>query len=201
MTEQWEHGVVLGIDGDGTDGLVVLKVGGSVLSLPSWPRLLDELVAGMGDRGMTIVVGGGAVVDGLREIDAAAPQAADVMHELAIDAMHLVAGLVSRSTGLPMRTEPAGAAEACVLDVPVWLLETARSTDLPAGWEVTSDSIAARVASEYAADLILAKSVPPPATWCGESLHTLARSGWVDRYFPEAAADLGRICWAAPKRR
>lgn len=200
MTATWEHGVVRGDGRMRPRDLAVLKVGGSLLSLPAWPRLLEALVGGMGDRGMALVVGGGAVVDGLRVIDTAAPQPPEVMHELAIDAMHLMADLVSRATGLPLRTEP-GEAEACVLDVPVWLLEASRAADLPAGWDVTSDSIAARVASEYEADLVLAKRVPPPATWCGESLHTLARSGWVDRFFPSAAANLDHIEWAAPKGR
>lgn len=198
MTETWEHGVVRSGGQERPRDLIVLKVGGSLLSLPAWPRLIESLVAGMGDRSVAIVVGGGAVVEGLRVIDAAAPQSPEVMHELAIDAMHLMADLVSRATGLPLRAEP-GAGEACVLDVPVWLLGKPRAADLPAGWEVTSDSIAARVASEYDADLVLAKSVPPPANWCGASLQTLARSGWVDRFFPSAAAGVTHIGWAAPR--
>jgi dihydroneopterin aldolase len=179
-------------------GLAVLKVGGSLLSWPEWPGLLDGLVAGMGDRGLAIVVGGGAVVEGLRAIDAAAPQPPQVMHELAIDAMHMMADLVSRVTGLPIRSVPQGEADACVIDVPVWLLDGMRSADLPAGWEVTSDSIAARVASEYGADLLLAKSVPPPEALLGKGLDTLAQSGWVDCFFPTAAKHLDHIAWAAP---
>lgn len=198
MRQAWEHGVVHGEDGPRTRGLVVLKIGGSILSLPRWPELLDALVAEMGDRGLAIVVGGGAMVEGLRGIDAAAPQPAQVMHELAIDAMHLLASLVSRVIGLPMRSEPQGEADACVIDVPLWLLDGPRSADLPAGWEVTSDSIAARIAGEYGADLVLAKSVPPPEALLGKGLDSLAQSGWVDRYFPTAAADLAHIGWAAP---
>lgn len=178
--------------------MTILKIGGSLLSRPAWPRLLDALVAGVGDRPLTIVVGGGPVVDGLRTIDAAAQQPPEVMHDLAVDAMHLTAELVARSTGLPIRTAPLEGAEPCILDVPVWLLAGLRSADLPTNWDVTGDSIAARVAREYDAELLLAKSAPPPASWCGESLFSLARDGWVDRYFPTAASTLACIRWTAP---
>lgn len=198
MTVQWQSGSIRGGEPQPPHGLTVLKIGGSLLSRPAWPQLLDALVAGVGDRPLAIVVGGGPVVEGLRSIDAAAPQPAEVMHDLAIDAMHLNAALISHTTGLPIRTAPLDNAEACVLDVPVWLLTGTRSADLPASWDVTGDSIAARVAQEYDAALLLAKSAPPPGSWCGESLFSLARAGWVDRYFPTAAADLARIRWTAP---
>lgn len=198
MTVRWQSGDVRCAAQTEPQRMTVLKIGGSLLSRPAWPHLVDELVAGIGDRSLAIVVGGGPVVEGLRTIDAAAQQPSEVMHDLAVDAMHLTAELVSRSTGLPIRTAPDDGAEACVLDVPVWLLAGMRSADLPATWDVTSDSIAARVAEEYAAELLLAKSTPPPASWCGESLFSLARDGWVDRYFPTAAAKLACIRWTAP---
>jgi hypothetical protein len=63
---------------------------------------------------------------------------------------------------------------------------------------VTSDSIAARVAAEAAAGLLLVKSVPPPPYPGGPHLlAALAAAGWVDGHFPEAAAGLGEIGWAA----
>jgi hypothetical protein len=81
-----------------------------------------------------------------------------------------------------------------VLDAPSWLAVGTRLADLPVGWHVTSDSIAAAVAAACNAALWLAKSEPPPAG----DLECLARAGWVDDYFPLAAAPLGRIEWAAP---
>jgi aspartokinase-like uncharacterized kinase len=65
------------------------------------------------------------------------------------------------------------------------------------GWHVTSDSIAAAVATACGAALLLAKSVPPPES--RGSLASLAQAGWVDDYFPSVAADLERIEWAVPK--
>ena len=70
---------------------------------------------------------------------------------------------------------------------------------LPIGWHVTSDSIAAFAAATLRADLLLAKSVPPPRLPAGEPpLELLARAGWVDAFFPEAAAAVERIGWACP---
>jgi len=176
---------------------LVVKVGGSLLSRPGWPHRLTSLVAAHDGRVCRIVVGGGGVVDGLRSIDRAAPQPPELMHALAIDGMRLTARLVSAAVGLPLVAgvwEPAGRA---VLDVPAWL-DGGAASRLPVGWHVTSDSIAARVAVENAAGLLLVKSVPPPP--CpGEPnlLAALAEAGWVDPHFPEAAAELGEIGWAA----
>ena len=198
MTKNWIRGCLRqSKGGDGTEALV-LKVGGSLLSWHDWPRLLDRLVAGVGDVPLAIVVGGGAVVDGLRQIDAAAPQPAKLMHDLALDCMHTLAQLVAKSTGLPLSANPALTGTACVLDAPTWVLTHPAAADLPASWDVTSDSIAALLARENNATLLLAKSAAPPATWCGASLESLTTTGWVDRFFPTAADGLKEIYWTAP---
>lgn len=198
MTRKWVRGLLRqAAPGEAPDTLV-LKVGGSLLSWPDWPWLLDRLIASMGDMPLALVVGGGAVVDGLRQIDSAAPQPASLMHNLALDCMHTLAQLVSQSTGLPLSANPAGGSAACVLDVPTWVLTHPRGAALPASWEVTSDSIAACVADTYGSTLMLAKSAPPPATWCGTGLESLTAAGWVDPFFPTAADQLREITWAAP---
>ena len=68
---------------------------------------------------------------------------------------------------------------------------------LPAGWQVTSDSIAARLAEVLAADeLVLLKSIDPPsATW-----QQAAREGLVDAYFPEAVQPLATVRWINLRR-
>ena len=141
-----------------------------------------------------MVVGGGPVVDGLRAIDAAARQPAAVMHELAIDAMSLTGRTVAEATGLPVVAGDA-AAEG-VLDASAWLRAAGSAAALPAGWQVTSDSIAAAVARRAGRRLVLVKSTPPPVG--GGDLAALAAAGWVDPYFPAAAAKLVAIDWAAP---
>jgi hypothetical protein len=180
----------------------VIKLGGSLLRLPDWPRRARSLLDAVGG-GPTIVVGGGAVVDGLRAIDAAAADrsaALDaVVHRLAIEAMGITARLVAHALGLPLvETVPAVAGrQAVVLDVPAWLSHDDRLAALPAGWHVTSDSIAAVVAAACGRGLLLAKSVPPPP--CPDPvLASLSAAGWVDGFFPTAARHLRVIGWAAP---
>lgn len=198
----WRHGRVRGhVPSPAKAGQrLVLKIGGSLLSRSDWPRLVAALVAAAPQPALTLVVGGGAVVDGLRRIDAAAPQPADVMHALAIEAMRVTARLVAAAVDLPLSATPSSVCQACVLDVPVWMAGEPRGRDLPAGWHVTSDAIAASVAVAISADLLLAKSTaPPPCSAGAGDLEAVAAAGWVDDYFPAIAAGLDRIEWAAPR--
>ena len=179
-------------------GPLVLKVGGSLLSRPDWPVLLASLIAARGHKACCLVVGGGAVVDGLRSLDRILPQSPQLMHDLAIDAMRLTARLVAVAVDVSMVAAPPDDGVA-VLDVPAWLAVCSRATALPVGWQVTSDAIAATVAVEYGSRLLLAKSVPPPP--CPDDadlLSSLGRAGWVDEHFPVAARPLATIEWAAP---
>jgi 5-(aminomethyl)-3-furanmethanol phosphate kinase len=198
MTKKWVRGSLRRATHGEPPDTLVLKLGGSLLSWPDWPWLLDRLITGVGDMPLVVVVGGGAVVDGLRQIDSAAPQPARLMHDLALDCMHTLAQLVAKSTGLPLSANPTGSGAACVLDVPTWVLTQPTAANLPTSWEVTSDSIAACVADTYGSALMLAKSAPPPATWCGTSLESLTTGGWVDPFFPTAADEVQAISWAAP---
>jgi hypothetical protein len=181
----------------------VVKVGGSLLSVPHWPDLVADLVRmRSGRRQVLVVAGGGAIVEGLRTIDAAAPQRAADSHFLAIDLLGATARLVARALGLGLVVEP-GDGPAAVLDAPRWLATadhhgTERRARLPVGWHVTSDSIAALVAADTAGDLLLAKRVAPSPSGEEDRLTALARDGWVDDHFPEAAAGIARIAWAAP---
>ena len=170
----------------------MLKVGGSLLDRPEWPAALAAVVVEM--QPTLVVVGGGAIVDGLRAIDAACPRPARLMHDLAIDAMSLTARLVADAIGLPVVRDVEAAAG--VLDVAAWLRAAGPVAALPVGWRVTSDSIAALVASVTSRGLVLAKSVPPPVS--GDDLDALAAAGWVDAHFPLAAAGVTDIGWAAP---
>ena len=170
----------------------VLKLGGSLLGRPTWPEDILTLLDGIASP--LIVVGGGSLVDGLRMIDQARPQPVALMHELAIEAMTLTGRIVAAAIGLPIVTvaEPTGG----VLDVAAWLRASGAGHRLPPGWQVTSDSIAAVVASDTGRGLMLAKSLAPPCR--AETLEQLADAGWVDAHFPTSASSLGMIAWAAP---
>jgi hypothetical protein len=212
MSGGWQRGIIRGDHAPtGTSPApLVIKLGGSLLARPHWPTDLINLLAGTPLPAM-LVVGGGTLVDALRRIDATSPRPAEVMHRLAIDALGLTARLVADVIGMPLVTAPppdqvagppsdraAAGPRVSVLDVPAWLTAAGSPAwieRLPVGWHVTSDSIAAVVASELGQSLVLVKSVPPPCP--GDDLPALAAAGWIDGYFPTAAAALETIGWAA----
>jgi aspartokinase-like uncharacterized kinase len=200
MTGRWQRGLIVSASG-GRRGAVpgVVKLGGSLLARNDWPTLLAELVGAETDgRPRLFIVGGGAVVDGLRRIDAAVPQSPALMHRLAIEAMRVTARLVAASADLPVVAD-SSTGRSAVLDVPAWLDRDGRFGMLPVGWHVTSDSIAAFVAATLESDLLLAKTVPPPCQGSGgPMLQRLAEVGWVDAFFPVAAASLSSVAWACP---
>ena len=196
MTSTWKHGMLRSTGAPSQRE--VIKLGGSLLTLPDWPAHVAELVRERAaDRPVLLVVGGGAIVDGLRTIDAAARQDPRLIHHLAIELTGTTARLVAEAIALPLVMEPARAS-AAVLDTPRWLACEGRLARLPIGWEVTSDSIAASIAAVMHADLLLVKRVPPPDSTHAERLESLVRSGWIDGGFSLAAAGLTRITWAAP---
>jgi hypothetical protein len=189
----------------GHGGALVIRFGGSLLERADWPELAASLLDGpilfgAAGRPRTIVVGGGGVVEGVRDIDRTRPLDLRLVHRLAIDAMGITARLVAAVLGLPLVTRPVG--RHAVLDMASWLAtDPARANAIPASWSVTSDSLAAVVAATVAGDLLLVKSIPPPlpqGAAGAPSLEALATLGWVDGWFPEAAARVARIGWAAP---
>lgn len=192
MSGGWTYGVIRSV-GAPPAGTVV-KFGGSLLRRSTWPQDLRLILAAI-PGGATVVVGGGAVVDALRAIDASCPRPVDDMDRLAIEAMGLTARLVAAAIDLPVAGE-SERGETRVLDASAWLARHRHSFHLPVGWGVTSDSIAAAVAAAEGSSLMLAKSVPPRR---GAGIDELSREGWVDEQFPVVSAAVGWIAWAAPE--
>lgn len=194
MNAEWRCGVIRDSGGPPTARPTVVKLGGSLLDRPGWPgRCAAILHAVPGPR--LVVVGGGPLVDGLRAVDRAEPQPADLMHGLAIACMGLTARLVAAALGVPLVAEPdRDGPPTAVLDAPAWLARGGRLDRLPVGWDVTSDSIAALVAADHGLPLVLVKSVPPPH----DDIDRLAATGWVDEFFPTAARPLAHLAWVAP---
>ena len=174
---------------------LVIKLGGSLLNRSSWPILLGDLIAAesTGQRPVHLIVGGGPLVDGLRQLDQVEPQPAEQMHRLAIAAMSLTADIVAQRLGLSCVTDVT-AATPSVLDIGHSSACLAAISGLPCGWTVTSDSIAAAVAASIGAELLVVKSVAPS----GSAIEPLVEAGWLDGYFVTASSSLTAIRWATP---
>ena len=203
-TDQHRHGWRIGVLKEGPEATpLVVKFGGSLLRRDDWPDLLRSLVEPIRSRCVAVVVGGGAVVDSIRRLDAAVVFEPAVSHRLAIDAMGITARLVAGSIGWPLSADIPTTTSPGVIDVPSWLDKAGRFDRLPTGWHVTSDSIAAFIAAETSGNLLMAKSAAPPDTAMhpdpvAASALTGWGDGWVDGWFPSAAARVARIDWAAP---
>lgn len=151
---------------------LVVKVGGS---LYDWPDLRPKLARWLRENAisMTLVVpGGGRFADLIRSLNRTHDLGDETAHWLAIQSLDL-AGEFLRSL--------LHESSAKILDITRFSRgDEANPSALPHTWNVTSDSIAARVAEVNTADLVLLKSSePPPGTetdW--------AAAGYVDPFFP-----------------
>jgi aspartokinase-like uncharacterized kinase len=158
-----------------------------------------------------LIAGGGPTADVVRAMDRVHGLGERRAHELAIRALDLTAWLLA---GILPRTVVVDRLEAFrsvwnldmrpILAPRRVLQETEdRGPDpLPASWNVTSDSIAARIATHLdASRLILVKSEGLPE---GAGREEAARLGLVDPMFPWIARDLALVelvCLRSPSPR
>lgn len=184
--------------------LHVVKIGGSLLVREDFVPAIRGWVCRRleADQGIHLVllVGGGPLVDSLRQLDRLRPTDQELVHWTAIELMEVAGRLVgdwipewpveSSLEGLFRRSARPGV----TLFLPLEFLRhhepRCGGAPLPAGWQVTSDSIAARLADVVGAEgLTLLKSTPPP----GGPWREWWREGYVDEHFAQAAAMLGDV--------
>jgi len=175
---------------------IVVKVGGSLFSTPGWQHAVQSLIAheSLPNHSVVVLAGGGAVVNGLRAIDATSSLPAPLMHDLALEAMGITAQIVAETLKLPLGPQESDASPI-VLDIRKQGVIRNTIESLPHSWNTTSDSIAAAIAATTGSGLLLVKSTPPPT----RDIECLTSTGWVDRNFPTASIELEDIRWAAPQ--
>jgi aspartokinase-like uncharacterized kinase len=167
--------------------LTIVKIGGSLLGSPDLDAWLSVIL--QSGASVVIVPGGGPFADTVREAQRTIGFDDRTAHHMALLAMDQVAVLLaSRSGNAVLATSRAEIDDALTHGrVPVWLPSAmaVSAADLPASWDVTSDSLAAWLAGALAAPrLLLVKScdVAGPITAQG-----LADAGIVDSQFPDYA--------------
>lgn len=169
---------------------IVVKLGGSLVSDPRLPTLLAALARAGAPR--VLVAGGGPLADGVRHLQPRLRLSDAACHRMAILAMEQTAiAFADMAPGLVLADSAASIAQAhaqgrAALWLPAGMALAA--PDLPESWDLTSDSLAAWLASEIGATrLVLVKSAPTaarttPADWAACDL--------VDPLFPTYAARL-----------
>ncbi len=182
-----------------TPAATVVKVGGSLLNLHGLGARLRSWLDIQSTRDIILVVGGGAATDLIRRTDQRYGLGPETSHWLANRAMsfnsHLLAEILPRSrvvNSLELCAEVWQDDATPILDVFELLRADESHPDrLPHSWDVTSDSIAARVAVlAGATQLILLKSRAPES---GKSWMELAEDGYVDPYFARAAEKVSSV--------
>lgn len=173
----------------------VIKLGGSLLDWPEWPMRFGSWLAAQSPAANVLVVGGGPIVDGLRAIDGPCRLTAEHSHWLAIAGMELSARAAAAALtdarlihSLDEADQLPVPALAILIVEPVLRQTRQTASALPETWQVTSDSIAANVATALGGcPLVLVKSASVPG---GIGPVQWAAAGYVDAYFPHAAAGL-----------
>ena len=169
----------------------VVKIGGSLETVPGIGELLTLLVE-YGHSRIVIVPGGGRFADRVRASQSELKLNDETAHIMAIRAMQQYAEVLC---GLNPNLHPiVHTREIDVINkkaaIPVWLPGKllAGQPDIPANWQVTSDSLALWFAGKISAEaVILVKSAGNKTS----DLKQLAASGYLDEYFPQMLAKTG----------
>jgi 5-(aminomethyl)-3-furanmethanol phosphate kinase len=158
--------------------VIVVKIGGSLFDHPRFGPGLRAYLESLAPAEVLLVPGGGDMVEAVRNLDRIHGLGEEASHWLAIQAMTVNASVLERIIDLPTINSN--------VRIPDCLSFVRDDEDqpgtLPHSWQVTSDSIAARLAVVVGADqLILLKSVDiaEETSWT-----EAAERGWVDSYFP-----------------
>lgn len=175
--------------------LHIIKVGGSLLNFELLPGRLEQLLDDSDQDCQLIVVGGGVTADVVRHWDTLHHVGEEPCHWLALRAMqfnaHLLQSIFPNAilVDSPLQLQFG---KVHLLDPIAWLVkEEKQGITIDHVWELTSDSVAAHIATQCeAAKLTLCKSTLPDYD-CG--LSCLAGLGIVDEKFPEVAANLPQI--------
>ena len=184
--------------------VTVIKVGGSLFDLPNLGNRLSHVLGQLDGSRPLIISGGGRTADLVRDWDRIHNLGEERAHWLAIQSLTLNERLLNQLLPESEWVDSHAAAEAAwranrvpILSAYAYLSRPANSSlehmELPAAWEVTSDSIAAWITLTWPADeLVLLKSVDLPDTVTTDDL---SAQELVDPYFPKLADSLPCLRW------
>lgn len=181
----------------------VVKVGGSLLEMADLEVRLRTWLSQQSIAHHVLVVGGGLLVDEIRNWHQRWPLEEDVAHWICIEQMSTTAQLLrARMPELSVLDDfdqlqcHLTEADCAVFAPSSWLREqepTLPGTALPVGWDVTSDSIAGRLAVTLKADeLVLLKSTLPEEV-AARGITALAEHGTVDPFMPQLIDELPKV--------
>lgn len=169
---------------------IVIKVGGSLLGLRRLHEELAEFIDGLETHRVVLLTGGGPAVKALHRLGKSLSLSEEDAHWHCIDLMSELTRSISEmfpnSVAVTTWKEAEEAWDADRIPwfvVESYLRDDEQSEDhLPHSWKVSSDSIAAHLASRHGAELILLKACALPKRRV--SALELVKRGIVDAWFP-----------------
>ncbi len=189
----------------------IIKLGGSLLTLPDVPERLLALIDRLRLPHLVVLPGGGEAAELVRTWDRRYALTDNAAHCLAIEAMSLNAELLAKLNDrfvlIGSLLEWKAFRQRATSDVgilnAVQLLRELEQThsSLPMSWDVTSDSIAAWIAAHCdLRSMLLLKSTDLPADLVEDNNRAsiadqLALRGLVDAHFPALAAHVPQLNW------
>jgi len=165
--------------------MIVVKLGGSLFDQPHFGERFRSGIEKYECETVLIVPGGGRFADAVREYDAVHRLGEETSHWLALHSMVLSARFLKLLwPDVEIVSIIPSALGVFILNVHAYFTQ---HDGVPHSWAVTSDSLAAVIATRTnATRLILWKSVELPAEL---SWSEAAECGFVDAYFPTAITD------------
>jgi 5-(aminomethyl)-3-furanmethanol phosphate kinase len=177
--------------------VTIVKLGGSLAHTPQCAAWLEALAAWGGP--LILVPGGGPFADCVRAAQGAMGFDDAAAHRMALMAMEQFGIALAAHSDAFTLAASCGELDSALRNgkIPVWLpaAMVLGAPDVPASWEVTSDSLAAWLAWVYGARrLLLIKARDPAASVTARGL---AADKIVDPLFPRFATQSGAKIWLA----
>lgn len=168
----------------------IVKVGGSLFDLPDLADRLRQWLSRQSPAHHVLLAGGGSLVDQVRQWHVINPMEDAAAHWMCVDLLTATAQLLhARLPEIPLieddhqLRESMGIRGRTIFGPAKWMRHSEPKlpgTRLPATWEVTSDSIAARLAVVLEAEeLVLIKSKLPENGADG-GIRALSAAGYID---------------------
>jgi 5-(aminomethyl)-3-furanmethanol phosphate kinase len=179
----------------------VVKVGGSLFKLPDLAiRLRKWLAAAALPAPAILIAGCGPLADTIRAWHERFHFSEQRSHDMCLELLDVSAtALHALLPNVPLfdQLNDLTAAPLCIVRPRRWLVECepmAAGQALPATWQATTDSIAARVADVFQAqELILLKSALPKESNSPRGHQLWEWTDIVDNHFPSAAGSIPSI--------
>jgi len=175
----------------------VVKLGGSLLGTPELKEWLD-VFSKHADGKVVIVPGGGIFADAVREAQTRSKVSDRVAHQMAVMAMEqygvLMTGLNPELVTATSELEIAerGWQHRAIVWLPAQMV--CADETIPANWDVTSDSLAAWLATKLNADhLLLVKTDRPQAPQV--SVERMIKEGMIDAHFGDFISGCNFRTW------